>query len=66
MCRLLREKVRFQACRDCEAAYEFGFIKHNTSPNQRLSLIILLSVRVQELIKIVKCSMKGGKLNESN
>lgn len=25
-----------------------------------MSLIILLAVRVQELIKIVKCSMKGG------
>lgn len=36
------------------------FVKHNTSPNQRLSLIILLTVRVQELIKAVKFSMKGG------
>lgn len=38
------------------------FIKHNTTPNQWLSLIILLTVRVQELIKIVRFSMKGGIL----
>ncbi len=34
----------------------------NTSPNQRLNLIILLTVRVQQSMKIVKCSMKGGIL----
>ncbi len=32
------------------------------SPNQWLSLIILLTVRVKKQIKIVKCSMKGGIL----
>ena len=34
----------------------------NPSPNQWLSLIILLTVRVKKQIKIVKCSMKGGIL----
>ena len=36
------------------------FIKYNTSHNLWLSLIIPLTVCVQEQIKIVKCSMKGG------
>lgn len=39
---------------------KIGIVKHNTSPNQRLSLIVLLTVCVQELIKIIKYSMKGG------
>ncbi len=33
---------------------ESRFIKHSTSPNSRLSLIILLTVRVQKLIEIVE------------
>ena len=37
-------------------------IRNNPSPHQWLSLIILLTVRVQKQIKIVKCSMKGGIL----
>lgn len=39
-----------------------AFIKYNTSPNLWLSLIIPLTVCVQKLIKIVKCSVKGGIL----
>lgn len=38
------------------------FIKHNASPNHWLSLIILLTVRVQERKKIVRFSVKGGIL----
>ena len=45
---------------------EGEFIKHNIYPNQWLSLIILLTVRVQQLIKIVRLALKEAYCNESS
>ncbi len=50
------------ACGKVVLLKKTAFIKYNTSPNLWLSLIIPLTVCVQKLIKIVKCSVKGGIL----